>query len=101
MYSFDYRGEHTRFGYDQDISHIPFDGGVHHTNDLLYLFPYPPTAAQLNEPDTAMAKKMVDLWSSFIVEGVPKSRDLPHWPAFNRKFRSPNHTNNSTNSNRL
>uniref|UniRef100_A0A1S4H6F4 Carboxylesterase type B domain-containing protein n=2 Tax=Anopheles gambiae TaxID=7165 RepID=A0A1S4H6F4_ANOGA len=86
VYSFDYRGEHTRFGYDQDISHIPFDGGVHHTNDLLYLFPYPPTAAQLNEPDTAMAKKMVDLWTSFIVEGVPKSCDLPHWPAFNQIF---------------
>uniref|UniRef100_A0A182Y732 Carboxylesterase type B domain-containing protein n=1 Tax=Anopheles stephensi TaxID=30069 RepID=A0A182Y732_ANOST len=85
VYSFDYRGEHTRFGYDQDIRHIPFDGGVHHTNDLLYLFPYPPTAAHLNEQDTAMAKRMVDLWTSFIVDGVPKSADLPHWPPFNRK----------------
>uniref|UniRef100_A0A903Z0J2 Carboxylesterase type B domain-containing protein n=1 Tax=Anopheles minimus TaxID=112268 RepID=A0A903Z0J2_9DIPT len=86
VYSFDYRGEHTRFGYDQDIRHIPFDGGVHHTNDLLYLFPYPPTAAQLNEQDTIMAKKMVDLWTSFIVDGAPKAQDLPHWPAFNQIF---------------
>ncbi|XP_053668307.1 glutactin-like [Anopheles marshallii] len=86
VYSFDYRGEHTRFGYDQDIRHIPFDGGVHHTNDLLYLFPYPPTAAQLNEQDTIMAKKMVDLWTSFIVDGVPNAQELPHWPPFNQIF---------------
>lgn len=87
VYSFDYRGEHTRFGYDQDVRHVPFDGGVHHTNDLLYLFPYPPNAATLNERDTVMAKRMVDLWTSFIIEGVPSSPDVPHWPAFNRKLR--------------
>ncbi|XP_049540364.1 glutactin-like [Anopheles darlingi] len=87
VYSFDYRGEHTRFGYDQDVRHVPFDGGVHHTNDLLYLFPYPPNAATLNERDTIMAKRMVDLWTSFIIDGVPSSPDVPHWPAFNRKLR--------------
>uniref|UniRef100_A0A9I3EI17 Carboxylesterase type B domain-containing protein n=1 Tax=Anopheles dirus TaxID=7168 RepID=A0A9I3EI17_9DIPT len=86
VYSFDYRGEHTRFGYDQDIRHVPFDGGVHHTNDLLYLFPYPPTAAQLNAQDTDMAKTMVDLWTSFIVDGVPSAQQLPHWPPFNQIF---------------
>ncbi|KFB47222.1 AGAP011366-PA-like protein [Anopheles sinensis] len=86
VYSFDYRGEHTRFGYDQDVRQVPFDGGVHHTNDLLYLFPYPASAAQLNEPDTAMAKKMVDLWGSFITDGVPTTPDLPQWPAFNQIF---------------
>ncbi|XP_052862722.1 glutactin-like [Anopheles cruzii] len=71
VYTFDYEGQHTRFGYDQDISRVPFDGGVHHSNDLLYLFPYPPSAAELNERDTSMAKSMVDLWTSFIIDGIP------------------------------
>uniref|UniRef100_A0AAG5DNU9 Carboxylesterase type B domain-containing protein n=1 Tax=Anopheles atroparvus TaxID=41427 RepID=A0AAG5DNU9_ANOAO len=86
VYSFDYRGEHTRFGYDQDVRQVPFDGGIHHTNDLLYLFPYPTSAAHLNEPDTLMAKRMVDLWGSFITDGVPATQDLPQWPAFNQIF---------------
>ncbi|XP_050067730.1 glutactin-like [Anopheles maculipalpis] len=77
LYSFDYVGEHTRFGYGSDTSHYPFDGGVHHSNDKLYLFPYPPGKPdKLNENDTAMAKLMVDLWTSFASEGVPKSAHL-------------------------
>ncbi|XP_055591664.1 glutactin-like [Uranotaenia lowii] len=86
MYSFDYKGEHTRFGYNTDISRIPFDGGVHHHNDLLYLFPYPKSAAKLNEADTEIAKKMVDLWTSFAIDGVPKSEGVPVWPAFNQVY---------------
>uniref|UniRef100_A0A182WFZ9 Carboxylic ester hydrolase n=1 Tax=Anopheles minimus TaxID=112268 RepID=A0A182WFZ9_9DIPT len=77
LYSFDYAGEHTRFGYGSDTSHYPFDGGVHHSNDKLYLFPYPPgNPDTLNERDTAMAKLMVDLWTSFATEGIPKSEQL-------------------------
>uniref|UniRef100_A0A182MF02 Carboxylic ester hydrolase n=1 Tax=Anopheles culicifacies TaxID=139723 RepID=A0A182MF02_9DIPT len=77
LYSFDYVGEHTRFGYGSDTSHYPFDGGVHHSNDKLYLFPYPPGKPDpLNEKDTAMAKLMVDLWTSFATQGVPKSDHL-------------------------
>nr|XP_029731025.1 glutactin-like [Aedes albopictus] len=73
LYSFDYRGEKTRFGYGADTSHYPFDGGVHHSNDLLYLFPFPPGEPKLNERDTRMARQMVDLWTSFATTGVPKS----------------------------
>uniref|UniRef100_A0A182PTU1 Carboxylic ester hydrolase n=1 Tax=Anopheles epiroticus TaxID=199890 RepID=A0A182PTU1_9DIPT len=77
LYSFDYVGEHTRFGYGADTSHYPFGGGVHHSDDKLYLFPYPPGKPdQLNENDTAMAKLMVDLWTSFATEGVPNSKHL-------------------------
>lgn len=73
LYSFDYRGEQTRFGYGADTSHYPFDGGVHHSNDLLYLFPFPPGEPKLNEADAKMARKMVDLWTSFAATGVPRS----------------------------
>ncbi|XP_053685997.1 glutactin-like [Sabethes cyaneus] len=86
VYSFDYHGEHSRFGFDQDVSRIPFDGGVHHTNDLIYLFPYPKSAARLNSQDTEIAKKMVDLWTSFAINGVPSTKDLPEWPTFNNVY---------------
>ncbi|KFB47280.1 hypothetical protein ZHAS_00015309 [Anopheles sinensis] len=77
LYSFDYVGEKTRFGYGNDTSHYPFDGGVHHSDDKLYLFPYPPgNPDALNKEDTEMAKLMVDLWTSFAVDGVPKSDRL-------------------------
>lgn len=75
LYSFDYDGEHTRYGYGKDVSHYPFDGGVHHSNDNIYLFPSPPDVANLNEADTQMAKTMVQLWTSFIANGFPDANN--------------------------
>ncbi|XP_062562509.1 glutactin-like isoform X2 [Armigeres subalbatus] len=80
LYSFDYKGEKTRFGYGADTSHYPFDGGVHHSDDMMYLFPFPPGKPKLNERDTRMAKQMVDLWTSFAETGVPKSGDIEWKP---------------------
>ncbi|XP_052859955.1 glutactin-like [Anopheles cruzii] len=78
LYSFDYVGERSRFGYGVDTSHYPFGGGVHHSDDKLYLFPYPSECpAKLNEKDTEMARLMVDLWTSFAIDGVPSSDRLP------------------------
>lgn len=86
LYSFDYRGEHTRFGYGNDVSHYPFDGGVHHSNDNIYLFPSPPDVANLNEADTQMAKKMVHIWTSFITNGFPELNSTLDWlPAISTK----------------
>ncbi|XP_067648578.1 glutactin-like [Eurosta solidaginis] len=73
MYSFDYAGEHTRFGYYKSNAHYPFYGGVHHTNDNIYLF----ATHQLNEKDTKFSKKMVDLWYNFAAEGEPRVEDQP------------------------
>ncbi|XP_039432588.1 glutactin-like [Culex pipiens pallens] len=81
LYSFDYAGEHTRFGFGVDTDQFPFSGGVHHSDDLQYLFPYPKAAAQLNERDTVIAKRMVDLWTSFAIGGVPQAEQVPEWPA--------------------
>ncbi|XP_055626142.1 glutactin-like [Toxorhynchites rutilus septentrionalis] len=75
LYSFEYRGQQTRFGFGANTSHYPFDGGVHHEDDLLYLFPSP-GEPELNEEDTKMAKLMVDLWTSFAATGVPYSSAL-------------------------
>lgn len=84
VYSFDYRGEHTRFGFGVDVNQFPFEGGVHHNDDLMYLFPYPTKASKLNEADTAIAKKVVDLWTSFASEGVPRAEGVPEWPSMTR-----------------
>lgn len=73
LYTFDYAGEHTRFGYEFGNSQYPFEGGVHHSNDNIYVFP----THKLNVNDTKIAKKMVDLWYSFAADGVPKVPDQP------------------------
>lgn len=86
LYSFDYRGEHTRFGFGVDVNQLPFDGGVHHNDDLMYLFPYPPKASKLNDADTTIAKRVVDLWTSFACDGVPKAEGVPEWPSMSRKY---------------
>ncbi|XP_055706066.1 glutactin-like [Phlebotomus papatasi] len=81
LYTFDYEGEHTRFGYGEDTSKYPFDGGVAHSDDNIYLFPWPKSVAKLNEEDTKIAQKMVDLWTSFAITGVPTSPQVSNWPA--------------------
>lgn len=83
LYSFDYKGEFTRFRYGRDTSHYPFDGGVHHSDDNIYLYPFP--HPELNAEDHKMALRMVDLWTSFAIEGVPKASDVPEWPKMSRK----------------
>lgn len=61
----------NRFGYGEDTSHYPFSGGVSHSDELHYLFPYPPDDVNLNEEDTKIAQLMVDLWTSFAISGIP------------------------------
>lgn len=61
-----------RFGFGADTSEYPFEGGIAHQDDLIYLFPYPPNVANLNAKDKQVAKQMVDLWTSFVRDGVPK-----------------------------
>lgn len=67
LYTFDYEGSNTRFGYEFGNDHYPFEGGVHHSNDNIYLF----STHSLNEADTIMAKKMIELWTSFAINGKP------------------------------
>uniref|UniRef100_T1PJL9 Carboxylic ester hydrolase n=1 Tax=Musca domestica TaxID=7370 RepID=T1PJL9_MUSDO len=67
LYSFDYEGSNTRFGYEFGNDHYPFEGGVHHSNDNIYLF----STHKLNEADTKVSKNMVQLWTSFAITGKP------------------------------
>ncbi|XP_037933074.1 glutactin-like [Teleopsis dalmanni] len=73
LYSFDYEGQNTRFGYELGNEHYPFNGGVHHSNDNIYLF----STHSLNDNDTRMAQKMVELWTSFAIDGIPSSSEGP------------------------
>ncbi|XP_046687175.1 juvenile hormone esterase-like, partial [Homalodisca vitripennis] len=67
LYTFNYRGQYTKFGYGDDAHHYPFPGGVAHSNDLLYLFPN--TEGSLNSADREVAKTVVELWTSFASNG--------------------------------
>lgn len=77
LYTFDYKGE---FSYSPNALDWPFPNGIHHANELIYLFPYPETVTQLNAKDRQMASYMVDLWTSFAETGVPNSKRIPKWP---------------------
>ncbi|KAL5280805.1 CES5A.2 family protein [Megaselia abdita] len=77
LYTFDYMGEHTRFGYEFGNEWYPFNGGVHHSDDNIYLF----STHKLNENDRTIAKKKVDLWTSFAANGTP-SFDGVEMPRF-------------------
>ncbi|XP_017072331.1 juvenile hormone esterase [Drosophila eugracilis] len=67
LYSFEYEGKYTRFGYEFGNSHYPFNGGVHHSNDNIYLF----ATHTLEGQDMQMSKKMVEVWTSFAIDGIP------------------------------
>lgn len=83
----------ARFGYGADVSHYPFVGGVHHSDDLIYLFPDPPDVAKLNAADTEIAQMLVDLWTSFAIHGVPRlpqSESIPFdWKPFDGEEKTP------------
>lgn len=53
------------------VTQFPFKGGVAHSDELIYLFPYPPQAANMSVNDTEIAKNVVELWTSFVINGVP------------------------------
>lgn len=59
LYTFDYMGENTRFGYGKDTTKYAFRG-VHHSDDLLYLFPYH-YSTSLTAEDVKVVKVMVNI----------------------------------------
>lgn len=73
-------------------SHYPFEDGITHSDELRYLFPYPVDAAKLTENDTKMSEKMIDLWTSFAINGIPTLSGMQnglnsvHWQPFNGEF---------------
>ncbi|XP_002069033.2 glutactin isoform X1 [Drosophila willistoni] len=70
VYSFEYEGNHTRFGYELDNSYYPFNGGVHHSNDNIYIF----ATHHLEEgsTDVQIARQMIEIWTSFVINGETK-----------------------------
>lgn len=83
LYSFDYMGEFNRYrDLDEETNmQSPFKAGVSLTDEALYLFPYPQHVINLSPPDRTMAKRMVDLWTSFVINGNPFSDvRAGYWP---------------------
>ncbi|XP_055856128.1 glutactin-like [Episyrphus balteatus] len=84
LYSFDYRGEFNRYpDLDEELNNqSPFKAGVSLTDEALYLFPNPDHVKHLNPTDTLIAKQMVELWTSFVINGQPSmaSNRGGYWP---------------------
>lgn len=60
------------FSFNQLAPSYPYPGGICHGDDLIYLFP----TFNLHDRDRRMSRKMVDLWTSFAIRGVPNA----DWP---------------------
>lgn len=80
VYTFDYSGEISLIGNDTST----FKEGVLHGDDLLYLFPF--SEYKLNDADRKVSELFVDLWTSFAIDGVPKSNFAPEWPPLESNF---------------
>ena len=91
LYSFDYKGQYNRYpDFDEDFDlTTPFMAGVTLTDENIYLFPYPQHAELLNVIDMEFAKKMVELWTSFVIDGRPSTIDGVEWPPMEKGMNGP------------
>ncbi|XP_075211345.1 carboxylesterase 4A-like [Lycorma delicatula] len=85
LYSFNYKGNLTKFGYGEDVNY-PFQGGVAHSDDLIYLFP--DSKGNLSNDEAEIAKTVVKLWTSFARTGKPSVESEPRiqWPPMSNRF---------------
>ncbi|XP_055385265.1 glutactin-like, partial [Condylostylus longicornis] len=88
LYSFDYKGQFNRYSdFDNDFDlGTPFTAGVTLTDENIYMFPYPDHVEDLNIIDKEMAKKFIELWTSFIIDGKPATIDGIEWPPVQPKM---------------
>ncbi|KAH8282657.1 hypothetical protein KR054_009030, partial [Drosophila jambulina] len=77
LYTFDYRGEHHRFGHLNNP--LPFGVDASLSDDSVYLFPYPEEASRLNPVDRSLSRALVTMWVNFAVTGVPNP-NAGVWP---------------------
>ncbi|XP_022224404.2 glutactin [Drosophila obscura] len=77
LYTFDYRGEHHRFGHLDNP--LPFGVDASLSDDSVYLFPYPPEASRLNPVDKSLSRALVTMWVNFAVTGIP-NQNAGVWP---------------------
>ncbi|XP_055548888.1 glutactin-like [Wyeomyia smithii] len=61
---------------------FPYEGPVHHANDMYYLFSW----SNLSTTETKIAQAMVQLWTSFAKTGVPTAEIVPNWSPVKNLF---------------
>ncbi|XP_033228892.1 uncharacterized protein LOC117180505 [Belonocnema kinseyi] len=93
FYSFGYRGAISIWSSIDKNRNL----GVSHGDEVLYLFPFPPSALGVPnltflKQDIFVSELMVDLWTSFATTSVPTSRQLTTvncWVPYNFKAQDP------------
>lgn len=80
LYSFDYEGKYSPFKSHFNSSNYPFYNGVHHSDDNIYLFPHPKYETNFNKNDFNMSKTMIELWTTYAINGQPSAENVPKWP---------------------
>lgn len=86
IYSFEYDGEFAGHRLDK---HEIFDvyPAIVHSDENVYVFPFPEEKTHLNDADKRMAEIMTDIWTSFAIDGVPSSQYIPKFPPVTSKLK--------------
>ncbi|XP_048505716.1 esterase E4-like [Athalia rosae] len=84
FYAFEYRGA---FSFSLSFTGSPENFGVAHADDLIYLFPTFPLGTESEtsmNSDEEMMQSMVELWTSFAINGIPTASALngSSWNAY-------------------
>ncbi|XP_046395469.1 juvenile hormone esterase-like [Ischnura elegans] len=87
FYAFNYLGNSTLWPLIS-IPGLPIEGGVCHTNELMFLFDVP--IVTLDEEEEQLSKVMINIWTNFAIYGKPnpeesKIEGLPNWLPYSYK----------------
>ncbi|XP_032791458.2 cholinesterase 1 [Daphnia magna] len=79
FYSFEYEGRNSLFTYLFAKNPPPIPHGVSHADELIYLFiyPFPSVPPGLNNRETEVSMKMLQVWTNFVIYGNPTPEGVP------------------------
>lgn len=83
LYSYDFRGQYP-FLYNMAV--FANFNGVHHFSEVIHMFPYTNFGPFTDPEDFEMVKRVVQLWTSFAIDGVPSADDVPEWPPLTSNY---------------
>ncbi|KAI9552097.1 hypothetical protein GHT06_022434 [Daphnia sinensis] len=79
FYSFEYEGRNSIYNYVFAANPPPIPSGVAHADELIYLYviPFPSIPPGLNNSETELSMKMLQVWTNFVIYGNPTPDGVP------------------------
>jgi carboxylesterase type B len=92
-YGFNYEGRLSLYPYlfPGEWEEFPWDHGVSHADEMIYLFaiPYPDGQGEVvkfNDEEQELSDRMINAWTNFVISGTPNpvGSNAPRWPEYTR-----------------